>query len=72
MNVGDLVCWHTEATPFKHYAAIVSNPGIVLEMYEKNLWDRTKRSYLIRWHDGNVTTEHEGYLKLARDMVGKI
>ncbi len=59
MKVGDLCKWHTNAWVFDNAKAGYQNPGIILEVDGSHRQMR----YTVMWADGNITTEHPGFLR---------
>ena len=63
MKVGDLVKWETNAWVFDNAKKGYKNPGIILEVGGEQRQIR----YMVLWADGNITTEHPGFLRGYND-----
>jgi len=63
--VGDLVTF-TPPDVFSSAKRDYADPGIVIKVTVINMGSTPERtSYIVRWNDGRVTTEHPCYLKKA-------
>ena len=68
MDVGDLVDFYTGAWVFENAAKDYANPGIILkEMPSCINSAKTSKKFEVYWSDGRVTTEHDCYVRPARE-----